>query len=85
MQVLGTLYGSWLKHVLDEALHHRNTKTEDEEKGEFILLEDKFFKELQETNFLSSILYLYLNPFRKTWQRCVFTSEEDLWPKDVEA
>ena len=52
--VLGTLYGGWLKQVVDEALNHRNTKMEEEEKGEFILMDDKLYHDIQNINFLSS-------------------------------
>lgn len=37
---MSTLYGSWLKKVVDEALKHRNTKLEEEEKGEYVMLEE---------------------------------------------
>lgn len=53
-QIVGTLYGSWLKKVVDDALTHRNTKLEEDEKGEFVIMEEKFFKDLQEGNFISS-------------------------------
>jgi hypothetical protein len=32
--------------MIDEALKHRNTKTEEEDKGEFVILEEKFFRDL---------------------------------------
>jgi hypothetical protein len=35
-----------LKKVIDDALKHRNTKLEDEEKGEFVVLEERFFRDL---------------------------------------
>jgi hypothetical protein len=47
-------YGGWIKTVIDEALKQRNTTTEDEEKWEFVVLEQQIFKELQHTSFLSS-------------------------------
>jgi hypothetical protein len=40
--------------VIEEALKHRNTTAEDDEKGQFVVLEDRIFKELQQANFLSS-------------------------------
>jgi hypothetical protein len=43
-----------LKEVIDEALRHRNTKIDDESKGEFVLVTDEFFKELQQGVYLSS-------------------------------
>ena len=54
IQIAGTIYGTWLKKIIDQALKHRNTKLNEEEKGEFVVLEDKFYKDLQQTNFLSS-------------------------------
>ena len=55
---MGTLYGNWLKQVIDEALKHRNTAADDDEKGQFVVLEDRIFKELQQINFLSSKAWL---------------------------
>lgn len=40
------MYASWMKKVIDEALKHRNTKIEEEEKGEFVVMNDKLFNEL---------------------------------------
>ena len=42
----GKSLGEWLKKVIDEALKHRNTKTEDVSKGEFIVMKDSLFEEL---------------------------------------
>jgi len=35
-------------------LKHRNTTADDDEKGQFVVIEDKMLKELQQANFLSS-------------------------------
>lgn len=71
------MYASWMKKVIDEALKHRNTKIEEEEKGEFVVMNDKLFNELQQTNFLSSKQYYDTNIIREAWARSVPTLEED--------
>lgn len=37
----------------------RNMKSNEEEKGEFVLVSEKFFNDLKETDFFSSIKYLF--------------------------
>jgi hypothetical protein len=74
---VGTNYQSWLKKIIDDALKHRNTKLEDEEKGEFVVLEEKFFKDLQQTNFISSKNLNFITYCRETWKRSVLLTEED--------
>ena len=63
--------------MVDEALKHRNTKMEEEDKGEFLLIEDKMFQDIQNIDFLSSKFLCSLNFDRETWSRSVLASEED--------
>ena len=43
---MGTLHGEWLKTVIDEALRHRDTKADEEEKGEYIVVNEELLKDL---------------------------------------
>ena len=52
--MVATLYHEWLSKVVGEALKVRNTKTGEEEKGDFVFLDQEFFTDLQQTNFMSS-------------------------------
>ena len=58
-------------------MRHRNSKTEDEEKGEFVVIEDKLFKEISQTNLFSSNIFPLLTLSREAWQRSVLATEED--------
>lgn len=71
------MFGGWLRNVINEALRRRNSKVDDEEKGEYVLLSDQLYKDLQETNYLSSKFTWVINIYRETWQRCVLASEEN--------
>ena len=82
--MVGTLYGDWLKKVVDEALSHRNTKAEEEEKGEFVLLDEKVFKDLQHTNFLSSKWLQLMLCYREAWPRGVPLAKEDCRAQDLQ-
>jgi hypothetical protein len=35
---MGTIYGEWLQKIIDDALKLRNTKANEEEKGEFVYM-----------------------------------------------
>jgi len=82
--VVGTLYEEWLQKIIDEALRLRNTKTEEEEKGEFVYIHEKLFDDLKNTNFLSSKLTSALIVNRKTWQGSIPAAEESSCEENVQ-
>lgn len=51
-------------------------KTNEEEKGEFVLVSEKFFNDFKETEFFSSI-YLLLTFYREAWQRYILAAKEN--------
>jgi len=59
-----------------KALKARNSKIEEEDKGEFVVLRDELFKEIRDTNFFSSKIVLYLTHDRETRQRSLLPSKE---------
>ena len=54
VQVIGTLKADWLKQVIDKALKNRNSKLEEETKGEFIVVSGHILKDLKSAPLLSS-------------------------------
>ena len=66
-------------------MKHRNTKTEDVEKGEFIVMKDSLFEELYNTFYLSSTITIVNNILRETWQRSLLATIEDFREKNVQA
>lgn len=62
--------------MIADALKHRNTKTEEEEKGEYVVLDERHYTNLQNTNFLSSNTS-NLTYYRETWKWSVPTVKED--------
>jgi len=81
--VVGTLYEDWLQKIIDDALKLRNSKTEEEEKGEFVYIHEKLFDDLKNINFLSSKLTTILIVNRKTWQRSISAPEESSCKENV--
>jgi len=82
--VVGTVYEEWLQKIIDDALKLRNTKADEEEKGEFVYIHNQLFEDLKNTNFLSSKLTNCFMINRKTWQRSIFAAEEDTCKEDVQ-
>ncbi len=81
---MGTIYGEWLQKIIDDALKLRNTKTNEEEKGEFVYMNQDFFDDLKNINFLSSKLICFMIINRKTWQGSILASEEGAFSKNVQ-
>lgn len=48
------MYEDWLSTVIDQALRNRNTKADDESKGEFVVVSNEFFNDLKNSQYLSS-------------------------------
>lgn len=59
IQVNGTLHQDWLEKNIEEALKLRNVKIDDDEKGEYVEVEESILKGLQEVPFLTSKLFVY--------------------------
>ncbi len=62
--------------MIDEALKKRNTKADEEEKGEYVVVQEAFFSELQRTNYVSSNAIGFNHIPRNPWQRALSAIEE---------
>jgi hypothetical protein len=81
---VGTIYGDWLQKIIDDALRLRNSTADDQEKGEFVYINEELFEDMKHINFLSSKAISLITVIRETWQRSVPTAKEGAWQKNVQ-